>query len=334
MKPENLIHIKERFAQKTGVTLGRGRPVRRMRRALLTAAAVLCCLAVTALAANRLTNGALIRFFQDGGAYGRPAAAQEAPETISAAQLLTIDRYTTEVNEIQTAGGTAVTLQTVTAAATNHDLIGYCVFQVEAPAGAWTGTPNELLGFEHYNCQLEGDTTQFSSASWLQVQDDPQGRENVKTVVAAYLVNAQGDNQTVRLRIDLENFWTCADRQTDWDYITQGTWSFEVPLELEAGISLVEEPVALAGGARTLECLELTPLGGSVVVSLPALPRDQWQPERVLLSDGSAVEIHLQGGLQDEAAGVDCLGFTFAAPTDLTDAVAVEFADGTWVELP
>ena len=334
MKPENLIHIKERFAQKTGVTLGRGRPVRRMRRALLTAAAVLCCLGVTALAANRLTNGALIRFFQDGGAYGRPQADRERSEPLSAAQLLTLDRYTIEVGETQTVGDTEITLQTVTAAATDHDLIGYCVFQVEAPAGAWTQAADDLLGFERYHCQLEGDTTQFSSASWLQVQDDPQGRENVKTVVAAYLVNAQGDNQTVRLRIDLENFWTCADRQTDWAYIAQGTWSFAVPLELEAGISLLEEPVALAGGARTLECLELTPLGGSIVVSLPALPRDQWAPERVLLSDGSAVEIHLEGGLHDEAAGVDCLGFTFAAPTDLTDAVAVEFADGTRVELP
>ena len=335
MKQENLSHIKALFEAKTGVQLRRSRPgFRPLRRAVLAAAAVLCCLGVTALAANHLTHGALIRFFQDGGAFGRAPSSQGAPGPLNEAQLLTLDRYTTEVNETQTVGGTTITLETVTAAATTHDLIGYCVFEVEAPAGSWTEAHNDILGFEHYYCDLEGDTTQYCSTSWLRVLDDPQGRDNVKTMVAAYLVNAQGDNRHLTLRIDLENFWACADRQAGAERITEGTWTFEIPLELQEGVSLLDAPIPLAGGARTLSCLELTPLGGSIVVSLPALPRDQWAPEQVVFSDGSTVEINLEGGLHDEEAGVDCLGFTFAAPTDLTGAVAVEFADGTRVPLP
>ena len=65
MKPENLVHIQEIFERKTGVTLSSARPaVRPLRRAALTVAAVVCCLGVTALAANGLTNGALMQFFQ------------------------------------------------------------------------------------------------------------------------------------------------------------------------------------------------------------------------------------------------------------------------------
>mgnify|MGYP001852916024 FL=1 len=65
MKPENLVHIREIFEEKTGVTLSTARPaVRPLRRAALTVAAVVCCLGVTALAANGLTNGALMQFFQ------------------------------------------------------------------------------------------------------------------------------------------------------------------------------------------------------------------------------------------------------------------------------
>ncbi len=327
MTQEHLSHIKDRFEEQTGVTLPRRSILRPLRRGLLTAAAILCCLGVTALAANHFTGGALVRFFQEGGLGASPAVLSEA-------QLLTIDRYTTEVGQTQTVGSTAITLQTVTAAATGHDVIVYCVFDLEASEGDWTEADNSLLGFTHYYCRLEGDTTQSCSTSWLRVMDDPQGRKNAKTVVAAYLVNAQGDNRNLDLQIDLEDFWICEDRQQGGDLIAGGVWTFAVPLELEEGISLLEEPVALAGGARTLSSLELTPLGGSVTVSLPALPNDQWAPERVLLADGSTVEIHLEGGMHDEEAGVDHLGFTFPVPTDLTDAVAVEFAGGVRVEIP
>ena len=334
MNQTNLNHIKTLFAQRTGAVLPPARRTARpLRRGLLAAAAVLCCLGVTALAANRLTGGTLIRFFQEGGtAPSHRETGEVRSAELSEAQLLTIDRYTVEVGQTQRAGDTAITLQTVTAAATDHDVILYCVFSLEAPEGAWTKTDNELLGFTHYYCGLEGDTTQYCSTGWLRVMEDPRGRDTARTLVASYLVNAQGDNRHLRLRIDLEDFRVCEDRQKGGDLIAEGTWTFQLPLELEAGISLLEDPVDLGG--RTLAALELTPLGGSMVLSLPALPRDRWQPERVVMADGSAVDISLEGGVRDEAAGVDCLGFLFPVPTDLTEAVAVEFAGGVRVEIP
>lgn len=325
MTQEHLSHIKDRFEAQTGVVLPRRSVLRPLRRGLLTAAAVLCCLCVTALAANHFTGGALVRFFQEGG-------VGEAPTALSEAQLLTIERYTTEVGQTRTADDTAITLQAVTAAATGHDVIVYCVFDLEAPEGDWTKVDNDLLGFTHYYCGLEGDTAQSGSTSWLRVMDDPQGRENAKTVVIAYLVNARGDNRSLDLRIDLEDFWICEDRRQGGNLIAGGVWTFEAPLELEAGVSLLTEPVDLGG--RTLSSLELTPLGGSMTVSLPALPREQWVPERLVMADGSAVEIRLEGGIHDEEAGVEYLSFTLPVPTDLTDAVAVEFAGGVRVEIP
>lgn len=331
MNRNNLNHIKAIFTQRTGVVLPTARSaLSPLRRGLLAAAAVLCCLSATVLAANHLTGGALVRFFQAGGTDGK-AALEDCPGTLSETQLLTIDRYTREVGQVQKVGDTTITLQTVTAAATSHDVMVYCVFSVEAPEGSWTEADNDLLGFTHYYCRLDGDTTQYCSTSWLHCMNSPQDRPNEKTVVATYLLNAQGDNRHLRLRIDLEDFWICRDRQSDWSVISPGVWTFELPLELETGVSLLDAPVDLGG--RTLSALELTPLGGSVVVSLPGLPRDQWQPERVVLADGSSVAINLEGGLQDEENGVECLGFLFPVPTDLTDAVAVEFAGGMQVEI-
>ena len=334
MKQENLSHIKALFEAKTGVQLRQPMPgFRPLRRAVLAVAAVLCCLGVTALAANHLTHGALNRFFQDGGAFGRAPSSQGAPEPLNEAQLLTLDRYTTEVGESQTVGDTTVTLQSVTAAAGEQDLIAYCVLEIEAPAGDWTEAANELLGFEWYYCTLEDEDAQDGNVCWLQVQDDPQGRENVKTVVVAFQVIAPGGGGTGRLRMDLENFWIHGDHRADAEPIAQGLWTFEVPLEIQSGLSLVEEPVALAGGEMTLEHLGLSPLGGSVTAR-GALPGDRWQPSQVVFADGSTEPLYPNGGTLDGDTLEQWLGFTFAAPTDLTGAVAVEFADGTRVPLP
>ena len=328
MKHENLAHIKEKFAEKTGVCLTtQCRAARPLKRIALTAAAVLGCLVISAMAASRLSGSALIPFLQTGGAAGS-APQSEASEPLSEAQRLTIDRCTTNIGQTRTAGGAAVTLQTVTAAATRAHLIGYCVLEIEAPAGSWQADGSEDLSFERYRCQLLSGGEQDSSTSWLRVFDDAQGRSNFRTVVLAMLVEAPEEGRSLQLRIDLENF-----RSGD-TLVCSGSWSFEVPLEPQGGLSLLEQPVALCGGERSLTALELTPLGGSLTVCLPALPRGQWQPERLRFSDGSTVAIHLQGGTLDEAAGTECLSFTLAAPADLTQAVAVEFADGTCVPLP
>ena len=74
-------------------------------------------------------------------------------------------------------------------------------------------------------------------------------------------------------------------------------------------------------------------IGGSVTAR-GALSRDRWQPVQVVYADGSAVPLYPNGGTLDGDTLEQWLGFTFAAPADLTDAVAVEFADGTRVELP
>lgn len=339
MTRENAAHIKEIFEKKTGVALTPVRPVYRpVRRAVLTAAAVLCCLGVTAVAANHLTNGALIRFFQDGGAYQAeltPEGAAEPapqPEPLSESQLMTIDRYTTQVGQAQTVGDTTVTLETVTAAATTHDLIAYCVFTVEAPEGSWTEADNDILGFECYYWDLKGDTTRHGASGWLTVQNGPQ--DNVKTVVVATLNSAQGTNRQVQFQITLENFWACADRMKGGEYITEGIWNFDVALEPQAGISLLEKPVPMECGTMTLKSLELTPLGGSFTITDINLPVWDWQPERVIFSDGSAVDLSMGGGILDEENMLHYDSFTFAAPTDLTDAVAVEFADGTQIPIP
>lgn len=337
MKPENLVHIREIFEEKTGVTLSPARPaVRPLRRAALTVAAVVCCLGVTALAANGLTNGALMRFFQSGGAVSPQGMPATETEPLSEGQLLTIDRYTTEVNETQTIGDTTITFQSVTAAATTHDLITYCVFTVEAPEGAWTEAGNSTLEFEQYYLDLQGDTTVYGAHGWLTVQDGPL--DNVKTVVVTYLNRAQGDNSQIQMQVTLENFWTRAEQERDGTYIAEGVWTFEVPLELQEGVSLVDEPVALCDGAIMLEQLNLSPLGGSVVVQGDGY-FSTGLPERVIFSDGSSEAVYPHDGFLDnddtpDQPPVFWRSFTFAAPTDLSDAVAVEFADGTRIDIP
>lgn len=388
MKPENLVHIREIFEEKTGVTLSPARPaVRPLRRAALTVAAVVCCLGVTALAANGLTNGALIQFFQSsdtfhvertpidtsvplshapegtavdtvpdakeqvngilmqffqsGGAFGNEGTPEDVAAPLSKDQLLTIDRHTTMIGQSQTVNGTTVTLQAVTAAATGHDILTYCTFSVEAPDGTWTEADNETLDFQEYGCLLfEGDTTRYGASGWLRVLDDPQGRPNVKTAVMAFIIHAHGDNSSVQLQVTLNNFRIFERylENDEWkrnmEYITEGSWQFTLPLELPTGISLLDAPITLNSGTMTLQSLELTPLGGSFTITDINLPNVEWQPERVVFSDGSAVDINMDGGILDEEHMLHYNSFTLAAPTDLTNAVALEFADGTRVEIP
>lgn len=384
MKPENLVHIREIFEQKTGVTLSTARPaVRPLRRAALTVAAVVCCLGVTALAANGLTNGALMQFFQStdtfnvertpvdtsaplshaledtaltekeqvngilmqffqsGGAFGNEGTPEDVATPLSKEQLLTIDRHTTMIGQSQTVNGTTVTLHSVTAAATGHDILTYCTFSVEAPDGTWTEADNETLDFQEYGCLLfEGDAIRYGASGWLRVLDDPQGRPNVKTAVMAFIIHAHGDNSGVQLQVMLNNFRIFerysenGESKHNTEYITEGSWNFTLPLELPAGISLLDAPITLSSGTMTLQSLELTPLGGSFTITDINRPNVEWQPERVVFSDGSTVAINMDGGILDEEHMLHYNSFTLAAPTDLTNAVAVEFADGTRVEIP
>lgn len=384
MKPENLVHIREIFEEKTGVTLSTARPaVRPLRRAALTVAAVVCCLGVTALAANGLTNGALMQFFQStdtfnvertpvdtsaplshaleetaltekeqvngilmqffqsGGAFGEEGTPEDVAAPLSKEQLLTIDRHTTMLGQSQTVNGTTVTLQAVTAAATGHDILTYCTFSVEAPDGTWTEADNETLDFQEYGCLLfEGDAIRYGASGWLRVLDDPQGRPNVKTAVMAFIIHAHGDNSGVQLQVMLNNFRIFerysenGESKHNTEYITEGSWNFTLPLELPTGISLLDAPITLSSGTMTLQSLELTPLGGSFTITDINRPNVEWQPERVVFSDGSTVAINMDGGILDEEHMLHYNSFTLAAPTDLTNAVAVEFADGTRVEIP
>lgn len=384
MKPENLVHIREIFEEKTGVTLSTARPaVRPLRRAALTVAAVVCCLGVTALAANGLTNGALMQFFQStdtfnvertpvdtsaplshaledtaltekeqvngilmqffqsGGAFGKEGTPEDVATPLSKEQLLTIDRHTTIIGQSQTVNGTTVTLHSVTAAATGHDILTYCTFSVEAPDGTWTEADNETLDFQEYGCLLfEGDAIRYGASGWLRVLDDPQGRPNVKTAVMAFIIHAHGDNSSVQLQVMLNNFRIFerysenGESKHNTEYITEGSWNFTLPLELPTGISLLDAPITLSSGTMTLQSLELTPLGGSFTITDINRPNVEWQPERVVFSDGSTVAINMDGGILDEEHMLHYNSFTLAAPTDLTNAVAVEFADGTRVEIP
>ena len=384
MKPENLVHIQEIFEEKTGVTLSTARPaVRPLRRAALTVAAVVCCLGVTALAANGLTNGALMQFFQStdtfnvertpvdtsaplshaledtaltekeqvngilmqffqsGGAFGNEGTPEDVATPLSKEQLLTIDRHTTMIGQSQTVNGTTVTLHSVTAAATGHDILTYCTFSVEAPDGTWTEADNETLDFQEYGCLLfEGDAIRYGASGWLRVLDDPQGRPNVKTAVMAFIIHAHGDNSGVQLQVMLNNFRIFerysenGESKHNTEYITEGSWNFTLPLELPAGISLLDAPITLSSGTMTLQSLELTPLGGSFTITDINRPNVEWQPERVVFSDDSTVAINMDGGILDEEHMLHYNSFTLAAPTDLTNAVAVEFADGTRVEIP
>mgnify|MGYP001851415228 FL=1 len=384
MKPENLVHIREIFEEKTGVTLSTARPaVRPLRRAALTVAAVVCCLGVTALAANGLTNGALMQFFQStdtfnvertpvdtsaplshaledtaltekeqvngilmqffqsGGAFGNEGTPEDVATPLSKEQLLTIDRHTTIIGQSQTVNGTTVTLHSVTAAATGHDILTYCTFSVEAPDGTWTEADNETLDFQEYGCLLfEGDAIRYGANGWLRVLDDPQGRPNVKTAVMAFIIHAHGDNSGVQLQVMLNNFRIFerysenGESKYNTEYITEGSWNFTLPLELPTGISLLDAPITLSSGTMTLQSLELTPLGGSFTITDINRPNVEWQPERVVFSDDSTVAINMDGGILDEEHMLHYNSFTLAAPTDLTNAVAVEFADGTRVEIP
>lgn len=384
MKPENLVHIQEIFERKTGVTLSTARPaVRPLRRAALTVAAVVCCLGVTALAANGLTNGALMQFFQStdtfnvertpvdtsaplshaledtaltekeqvngvlmqffqsGGAFGKEGTPEDVAAPLSKEQLLTIDRHTTIIGQSQTVNGTTVTLHSVTAAATGHDILTYCTFSVEAPDGTWTEADNETLDFQEYGCLLfEGDAIRYGASGWLRVLDDPQGRPNVKTAVMAFIIHAHGDNSGVQLQVMLNNFRIFerysenGESKHNTEYITEGSWNFTLPLELPTGISLLDAPITLSSGTMTLQSLELTPLGGSFTITDINRPNVEWQPERVVFSDDSTVAINMDGGILDEEHMLHYNSFTLAAPTDLTNAVAVEFADGTRVEIP
>lgn len=384
MKPENLVHIREIFEEKTGVTLSTARPaVRPLRRAALTVAAVVCCLGVTALAANGLTNGALMQFFQStdtfnvertpvdtsaplshaledtaltekeqvngvlmqffqsGGAFGKEGTPEDVAAPLSKEQLLTIDRHTTIIGQSQTVNGTTVTLHSVTAAATGHDILTYCTFSVEAPDGTWTEADNETLDFQEYGCLLfEGDAIRYGASGWLRVLDDPQGRPNVKTAVMAFIIHAHGDNSGVQLQVMLNNFRIFerysenGESKHNTEYITEGSWNFTLPLELPTGISLLDAPITLSSGTMTLQSLELTPLGGSFTITDINRPNVEWQPEQVVFSDGSTVAINMDGGILDEEHMLHYNSFTLAAPTDLTNAVAVEFADGTRVEIP
>ena len=384
MKPENLVHIREIFEEKTGVTLSTARPaVRPLRRAALTVAAVVCCLGVTALAANGLTNGALMQFFQStdtfnvertpvdtsaplshaledtaltekeqvngilmqffqsGGAFGNEGTPEDVATPLSKEQLLTIDRHTAMIGQSQTVNGTTVTLHSVTAAATGHDILTYCTFSVEAPDGTWTEADNETLDFQEYGCLLfEGDAIRYGASGWLRVLDDPQGRPNVKTAVMAFIIHAHGDNSGVQLQVMLNNFRIFerysenGESKHNTEYITEGSWNFTLPLELPTGISLLDAPITLSSGTMTLQSLELTPLGGSFTITDINRPNVEWQPEQVVFSDGSTVAINMDGGILDEEHMLHYNSFTLAAPTDLTNAVAVEFADGTRVEIP
>ena len=114
-----------------------------------------------------------------------------------------------------------------------------------------------------------------------------------------------------------------------------GQWDFTVPLEIPSGLSLVEEPVSLLDGQMELVSLGLSPLGGSVVAYGDVYYGNQWQPKQVIFADGSIEPLYATSGpTLDGDTLRQWQGFTFAAPTDLSNAVAVEFADGTRIDIP
>ena len=96
--------------------------------------------------------------------------------------------------------------------------------------------------------------------------DDAAGRENFKTVVICFLI--QADEQIPsQVEIQLENLQLCKDRTDGPDrVIQQGDWNFTAPVKPSGAACTVEGQIPLTDATGTLYQLELSALGGSYVV--------------------------------------------------------------------
>ena len=159
--------------------------------------------------------------------------------------------------------------------------------------------------------------------------DDAAGRENFKTVVICFLI--QADEQIPsQVEIQLENLQLCKDRTDGPDrVIQQGDWNFTAPVKPSGAACTVEGQIPLTDATGTLYQLELSALGGSYVVDDGTLAK----PTKLIMQDGSTIDIIVDGGAADQTHETATLSFLFAAPTDLSQAVSVTFSDGTQIDL-
>lgn len=359
----HLRRVKQLFEEKTGVVLAPGKPARRpVGRALALAAAVACCLAVTAFAANYLTGGALTGFFQRGA-----IGVQDNQNQLSDAQERILEDNTAVLNRRSASARTALTLTSVTGARSSGSLTAYLVLEVEAPAGAWVGVDADSLFFE--NAHLDFASSSVLSASGggciEAVLDDPQGRETVKRLVFSYQASGlDPDSPAASAVLTLENLYcrSPAGRRGSGpagappdgcNLVAEGRWTFDLPLDqIKPAMDLIGGPVPLAEGDYTLTHLELSPFGLYLALEYPdAGPLPEEVPiepalafcngiQLVLaddtrlrpLGDGPAPEAGpntmLSSGATVARTSTAC-SFKFDVPIDIQAVAYLLFPDGT-----
>lgn len=333
LNQDNLNNIKGIFEAKTGVELTTRKSVRRPISATVAlVAAITCCLTMTAFAANYFSDGAILRYFQF-GAFG-----ENHENELNDTQLLTIENYTTHINQSVECNGTTVTLKSVTGAVTSKNYISYFVFEVETPENALESIDNDDLSFERIFVSFDDSIERYGASFNLFVMDDEQGRKNVKTVVLSRIENANECIETVRMNLSLKNFWQEQTRFMDEEEaresgigeITEGVWSFDLDLSLNMGIMIAGEPPQ-DESAVDLKSIELSPLGGNYIYS--NCERVENFLVEIVMLDGSSISVFNEGGIYFDETMTEIVNFIFDTPTDLTAADYALFADGTRIEI-
>lgn len=366
---ENLRHVKHIFEMKTGVGLRTAGHIRRpVRRAAILAAAAVCLLTVTAFAANYLSDGAIVRFFQRGA-----AGMEDRGNELSESQLQAVEDVTSELGQRAESNGTVLSLKSATASISSGNLVAYFVLEVEAPDGTFDGIDCDALTFETSYLKFDHTSGKSSSGggSIDLVLPDERGRDNVKTIVYTYRgtgVDFGYKDTPVTLSFHNLSYWGEFDRNSmeegtsPLDYLTavaEGDWSFELSFDLfKKGLQLVETPVLLPESDYTLTSLELSAL--SVVLSLTypdegdaggeIEPAVAFSNEiQILMRDGSVLKplgdapperggeegntIMFPGGAVIGSTSL-VRAFYFDVPVDLHQVDAILFGGGARIEVP
>lgn len=318
----------ERIQERTMKQITVNKVKRRRGRVLLTVAAALAALSLTAGAVYVATRAGTRELMEAG-----PLTGGFQPQEISETSAAVIDEAQKDMALQSTSGGTTVTLDSIMGFATDQLSVLYLTMNVACPEGTDLCCDADCLRFVDRHIEFEPELLSSGSGSTVALGND----DGTYSVMLMYEVEGNLSGRTVTL--ELSDFTGVCDEE-DLMQLFHGTlepavvgdWSFTFEPELDVPDEVEFDAALFKGAAFEPKSIQLCELGGAVTCVDDSV---LLQEVAVEFADGTVYEGTFRSfGEFNEQTGerhFTC-GFVFEAPQDLTNATAL-IVDGVRVPL-
>lgn len=319
----------ERIQERTMKQITAKKTKRRKIRVLLTVAAALAALSLTAGAVYVATRAGTRELIAAG-----PLTGGSLPQEISETSAAVIDETQRDMGLQSTSGGTTVTLESTMGFATGQLSVMYLTMNVACPEGTDFGCDVDCLGFVNQHMEFEPELRSSGSGSTVVLANE----DGTYSVMLMYEVEGDLSGSTVTL--ELSDFTGMGDDETmiqlfngTLEPTIVGDWSFTFDPGLDVPDAVEFDPALFDGVSFLPESIALCELGGAVTCVDDSV---LLQEVAVEFADGTIYEGQFRSfGESNDLTG-EChftCGFVFEAPQDLTNAAAL-IIDGVRVPLP